>query len=207
MTLRAGALQLRLATRVAGEGARDRLMVRSRFLHVGRARGDGYARRSAGGGGAEPGENPLAPLSLLEPGDHEVDASIVCVVTRFGLAKARYLLPTYLDYRRVVAAARRSKTPGLVRAAFLVESPTSCYSLSLWTDSTAIAHFGTNVGLHVEAARRIFGRLAFDPERGPELWSTKWRLASVSNNLNWQDFDLRKVLLQAGDRARAHGAS
>ncbi|MGH2559555.1 MAG: hypothetical protein ACRDJH_10855, partial [Thermomicrobiales bacterium] len=52
-----------------------------------------------------------------------------------------------------------------------------------------------NVPGHVEAARRAFGRMVFRKGRGPELWSTKWRLASVSNNLNWADFDLRRLIV------------
>jgi hypothetical protein len=56
--------------------------------------------------------------------------------------------------------------------------------------------FSPNVAGHIEAARRVFGRLSYEPERGPELWSTKWRLVSVTNNLNWDGFDLREVIKQ-----------
>jgi len=70
-------------------------------------------------------------LRLREPGDHPVDVPIICVITRFGLRSARYLLPTYLDYRRVVREAKASETPGLLRAAFLIENLTTCYSLSI----------------------------------------------------------------------------
>jgi hypothetical protein len=51
----------------------------------------------------------------------------------------------------------------------------------------------------VEAARDLFGRLAFNAHLGPELWSTKWRLVAVSNNLNWADFDLQEVVLGSND--------
>ena len=132
---------------------------------------------------------------LEQPGDHPVDTPVVCVVTRFGLRSARHLLPTYLDYRRVVTAARMSNTPGLLRSAFLVENPTTCYSVSIWESREAIPRFGTSVPVHVEAARRVFGRVLFDKSRGPEIWSTKWQLASVTNNLNWDDLDLRQVIL------------
>jgi hypothetical protein len=137
---------------------------------------------------------------LREPGDHPVDVPIVCVITRFGLRGARHLLPTRLDYRGVLEEAHRTATPGLLRAAFLVESSKACYSLSLWNEPDAIPRFGSNVPSHVDAARRVLGRLAFEPDRGPELWSTKWQLVSVSNNLNWGDFDLRGTIESFGAR-------
>ena len=137
---------------------------------------------------------PLNPR-LDDLGDNPVNVPILCVITRFGLRSVRYLLPTYLDYRRVIRNAEVSKTPGLLRSAFLIENPTTCYSLSIWTSWDAIPHFGTNVPYHVDAARRSFGRLSFKKDHGPEIWSTKWRLVAVSNNLNWGDFDLRGLIL------------
>jgi len=134
-------------------------------------------------------------LRLNEPGDHPVDAPIICVLTRFGLRSARYLLPTCLDYRRVVREAARVQTPGLLRSAFLIENLTTCYSLSIWNRSAAIPIFGTRVPYHVSAARRVFGRVRFGQDRGPEIWSAKWQLASVSNNLNWAELDLRTLIL------------
>jgi hypothetical protein len=137
------------------------------------------------------------PRSLLEPGDHAVDVPIVCTLTRFGLRSARHLLPAYRTYQRVVRDARESETPGLLQCAFLVENPWTWYSLSIWSERNAIAHFGTNVPGHVYAARAFFPRLAFQP--APELWSTKWRLDSVSHNLSWGDFDMRSAILAAGE--------
>lgn len=136
---------------------------------------------------------------LEEPGEHPVAAPITCVITRFGLRSARSLLPTYLDYRHVAREAFRTQTPGLLQSAFLIEDPRTWYSLSIWADSGAIPHFGTNVLGHVDAARRIFGRVVFSQGRGPEIWSTKWRLVAVSNNLNWGDFDLRGMILGRDD--------
>lgn len=132
--------------------------------------------------------------SLAEPGDHAVDVPITCVLTRFGLRNARDLIPSYRDYQRVLRELERSQVPGFLRAAFLVQNPTTWYSLSLWAGDNPIPHFGSNVPGHVTAAHRGFSRLASDPDRGPELWSTKWRLMSVSNNLNWDDFDLRSAI-------------
>lgn len=131
---------------------------------------------------------------LRTPGDHEVDSSIVCVLTRFGLRSPRHLLPSYRDYRRVVEAASDSETPGLLQSCFLVDSTTSFCSFSIWSSVSVIPQFGTNVAAHVQAGNGVFPRLIVDRERGAELWSTKWRLMSVSNNLNWSDFDLRHVL-------------
>jgi hypothetical protein len=130
-----------------------------------------------------------------EPGDTLVNVPITCVISRFGLRGARHIMPSYRDYRRVVREATQSHTPGLLRTAFLIENATTWYSLSLWTGPDAIPHFGTNVTGHVDVARKVFHRLAFDRARGPELWSTKWRLVSVSNNLTWDDFDLRGTIV------------
>jgi len=58
------------------------------------------------------------------------------------------------------------------------------------------------VPVHVDVANKVFGRLSKDPEFGPELWSTKWRLVSVSNNLNWSDFNFRRFVLDAHERPR-----
>jgi len=119
---------------------------------------------------------------------------VVCVLTRFGLRSPRHLLPTYRDFRRVQEQARSADLPGLLQSALLVESPTTLYSLSIWSDMTEIGFFGTEVTKHVDAARRVFGRLAYEPDRGPELWSTKWRLATVSNNLNWAGAERERLL-------------
>jgi hypothetical protein len=135
--------------------------------------------------------------SALGLGDHPVDAPIVCNLTRFGLRSARHLAPAYRDFRRVSRAASESETPGLHRCAFLVENPTTFYSLSIWADRQAIAQFGTNVASHGDAARRIFRRLAFDEDRGVELSSTKWQLISVTQNVNWDDFDLGSLVSPA----------
>ncbi len=134
-------------------------------------------------------------LSLDEPGDHPVEVPTLCVITRFGLRSPLYLLPAYLHYRRVLREAKATQTPGLLRSAFLIENLNTCYSLSIWASWDAITYFGTNVRYHVNAGNWVFGRLAFSKDRGPEIWSTKWRLTTVSHNLNWEDFDLRTLIL------------
>ncbi len=132
-------------------------------------------------------------------GEHSSDlnSTVLCVLTRFGLKRRRDLLPTYIGYRNVIRKAVRSH--GLLQSAFLIENLRTCYSLSIWAEGAAIPWFGTAVAEHTTEARKVFGRLSFEPGRGPELWSTKWRLQSVSNNLNWGHFDLRSVI---GDQQR-----
>ena len=129
---------------------------------------------------------------LNDPGDNPVEVPIVCVLTRFGLRHPFFLLLTYLDYRRTLKQARQ--TPGLLRAAFLIENLTTCYSLSIWSRWDDIPYFGTHVPYHVDVARRVFGRVSMSNRGGPEIWSTKWQLTSISNNLNWDDFDLRSII-------------
>lgn len=102
------------------------------------------------------------------------------------------MVPTYLAFRRVARHARSSV--GLLRSAFVIEGWRTCYSLSIWRHEDAIPIFGTAVQEHVAAARGVFGRLTFDSTNGPELWSTKWRLARVSNNLRWDGLDLRSAI-------------
>lgn len=129
---------------------------------------------------------------LTESGEHAVRSDIVCQITRFGLRRPIDLVRTYLDYRRARRQARH--VPGFLCAAFLIEDSRTCYTLSLWRDLRAIADFGTSAPAHLAAARQVMGHLRFQPDRGPELWSTKWRLHSVSSNLNWGNFDLRGCL-------------
>jgi hypothetical protein len=133
---------------------------------------------------------------LREPGDHEVESLVVCVLTRFRLRNSRLMLLTYLDHRRVAREA--AGVSGLLRSAFLVENSTTCYSLSLWASADSISHFGSDVPVHVTAARRMFSRVLGGGRSGPEIWSTKWRLSAVSNNLRWDTFDLRTLLVEDG---------
>jgi hypothetical protein len=121
-----------------------------------------------------------------------VNVPISCVMTRFGLRSPRHLLPTYRDYRELTREAGERQPRGLLRSAFLAEGASSCFTLSVWSGPPK---FSAAVPLHVEIGRSVFGRLAMG-ERGPELWSTTWRLVSISNNLNWADFDLRRHIVE-----------
>lgn len=122
----------------------------------------------------------------------------MCVLTRFGLRSSADLLPTYRDYRRVVRQAREL-APGLLETAFLIGGPSACFSLSFWRNAQAIPQFGTDVDQHVIAGNNVMRRLARAAGDRPELWSTKWRLVEVSNNLDWgSNFDLRQILVADG---------
>lgn len=134
---------------------------------------------------------------ILSPDrDHDVS----CVITRFHLRRRRFLLPTYLEYRRLLKLSAQTRPPGLLQSAFLIENATTCYSLSLWKGRPL---FSAAVPHHVEVARRVFGRLRIDESRGPELWSTTWALAGTSNNLHWEGLDLRHL---SADEDPTHAA-
>lgn len=147
---------------------------------------------------------PSECVTDLPSAEHdEVDDSpIVCVVTRFALRQPWHLLQTYLAYRWLLRQMRRKEQVGLLKSTFLIESLTTCYSLSIWADESAIPRFGTSVEEHVAVARDVFGRLRFRNRR-PEIWSTRWRLAEISNNLNWEAFDLRHAIGAAPRGTRA----
>jgi len=137
--------------------------------------------------------------TLRDPGDHHVDVPIICVLTRFGLRHPFQLVRTYLDYRHTLR--KSANTPGLLRSAFFIENLKTCYNFSIWSNFAAIPAFNTAVPDHIHAARGVFGRMTMSTYGGPELWSTKWQLSSVSNNLNWQDFDLRAVIVSMNVKA------
>lgn len=141
---------------------------------------------------------------LRQGGEHKVDSEMVCVVTHFRLKSIRHLRSTYRDYGRVLRAAENVQALGLLTSAFLLESPTSCYIVSIWTDvEETLVNFRTTVPVHNEARRNLLRGIAVHPEHGPEFWSTTWRLIAVSNNLNWNDFDLRGLLIDEQAVGRA----
>lgn len=151
-----------------------------------------------------PKVSPAGAVSeLSEPGDPTVDAPILCVMTRFRLRRPFDLLSTYLDYRRVVKQAHAVSIPGFLMSAFLVEDLTTCLSVSFWSDRRAIAVFGSEVPVHLRAARNVLNHIDMGQDGRPELWSTKWQLVSVSNNLKWNGWDLRSRIGAMARRAEA----
>jgi hypothetical protein len=145
------------------------------------------------------GDPPGAAAPITAAGYTPLAAEVTCVVTRLEWRSAWSLPWAWFSFRRVRAGSRGIS--GLLRAAFLVESPRVCYILSIWSGDAPLLEFGTRVHAHVEAARHTFRRTWNAARRRPEVWSTQWRLSAVSNNLNWQGFDLPSVLDEAGRRA------
>jgi hypothetical protein len=133
--------------------------------------------------------------ALGELGEHPVDVPVICQFTRFGLRSPRHLAQTYADHRRMVRDVQQADVPGLLHSAFLVENPRTCYTVSFWSQPP---HFSALIPRHIEVAGRVFGHVALDSEGKPEVWSTKWRLASVTNNLSWDGFDLRSAIVEDG---------
>jgi hypothetical protein len=99
---------------------------------------------------------------------------VVCVITRFRLRAAWYLPHMYLTYLRMRAELRTA--PGLIRYAFLIESPVTCCTLSIWAAEQHAARF-SNVTKHIEAVRMA-------KRRCRQIWSARWRLDGVSEHAN-----------------------
>jgi hypothetical protein len=102
---------------------------------------------------------------------------MMCVTTRFRLKHFWLLLPMYLAYRRM----RRdlNAAPGLIRYAFLLQSPVACCTFSIWESEEAIITF-SNVPSHIQGVRSA-GRWC------REIWSGYWRIDAVSKHSNqWQ---------------------
>ena len=137
----------------------------------------------------------------LMTGYLHVDTQVSCMLTRFGLRSLWSLVPFYLAYRRVRGEAR--SIPGLLRTAFLIEGPRTCYTLSIWQNDSAIHAFGSLPG-HVRAARAAFGRTWRKDVNRAEIWSAQFRLWAVScHNLQWEGLDLGQVL---GDQLTGRAA-
>lgn len=128
----------------------------------------------------------VLPYAPVQPG-------VSLVLTRFRLRSPIWLPMFYVAFRQVHKEARE-KIPGLLKAVFLVESPTVCYTMSLWANDDAILQFGTLVVKHIHAANWSFPRLRRLTTNEPELFSAHWSLAGISNNLNWEGLELPVAL-------------
>ena len=134
----------------------------------------------------------LDAASVSGAGYERVDSKVTCVITRFQLRSIWDLFRLHRLYRRVRRDARQ-RCSGLLHAGFLVEGPRTFYSFTLWTDDAAILEFGTVVQSHIRAAPRgLSATFRADVER-PEIWSTQWTLAALSENLNWEGVDVRPL--------------
>jgi hypothetical protein len=132
-------------------------------------------------------------LVILRPGDNWVmESKAVCVLTRLGLRSLPDLLRTYFDYRKVISEERRGT--GLLKSSFLIEDRRTCCIISIWKDYRAIPEFGTRNPTHALVARMFFGRCRMNAVGRPEIFSAKWRLISISNNIAWADLDLMRAV-------------
>lgn len=143
------------------------------------------------------GENsrPVMPVDapITGAGFARVDTAVTCVITRFHVRSVRDLIFLHRLYRRVRREARERCT-GLLHAAFLVEGLRTFYSFTMWADDGAILEFGTVVGSHVRVAGKGLHATFRSGGCRPEVWSTQWNLVATSDNLNWEEVDLRPLL-------------
>jgi hypothetical protein len=87
-----------------------------------------------------------------------------------------------LHYFKVRREAQRIRH--LKRSAFLIEDLRTFFILSVWDSEDGLLEFGTVADSHVQAVRGSTSQ-AVSRDGNMEIWSTEWRLSSVSNNLNW----------------------
>jgi quinol monooxygenase YgiN len=97
---------------------------------------------------------------------------MICVMTRFRLSRVWHLVSMYLAFQAM--RSDLDAAPGLIRYAFLVEGPRTCYTLSIWESEAALERF-VNVRSHIAALRRA-QRWCHD------IWSGYWRLDAVSRS-------------------------
>ena len=93
-----------------------------------------------------------------------------CVTTRFRLAYVWDLFSMWRLFRQMRHDLREA--PGLLRFAFLIESPLSCVTFSIWESESAIREF-SNQKSHVRAVR-------FAKRQCKEIWSAYWTLDALS---------------------------
>lgn len=102
---------------------------------------------------------------------------MICVTTRFQLKHLWVLAPMYLIYHGM--RQNLAKAPGLIRYAFLIQSPITCYTLSIWESEAAMAKFA-NTPTHVNAVR-------FAKRWCRDIWSAYWRIDAISKYARrWQ---------------------
>jgi hypothetical protein len=95
---------------------------------------------------------------------------MVCVTTRFRLRSPWSLLAMYRAYRCMQRDLETA--PGLLRHAFLIQSPVAVCTLSVWASQEALDRFAS-ARSHVAAVRCA-------KRECREIWSAYWRLDAVS---------------------------
>ncbi len=113
-----------------------------------------------------------------------VDAPLYCVVTRMQF-RHWWLLPSAAWHHRRIERQSRDIV-GLKRCAFLVESPWTCFILSIWHGEQAYVTFMSEARSHLYAARAAFTGVVRDHGK-PRIWSTEWVIRATSQNVAWGD--------------------
>ncbi len=104
---------------------------------------------------------------------------MICVTTRFHLKHSWQIILMYLSYRRL--RRELNTTSGLIRYAFLLQSPLVCYTFSIWESELASMQF-SNTACHVSAAR-------YSIRICRNIWSATWHVETVSKFANqWPGF-------------------
>lgn len=134
-------------------------------------------------------------------GHPRVDYPLYCTVTRVRLRSAWHLPRAWSYFRRV--RRQMHGLDGLRRASFAIAGPRTFIILSVWDHEIALLDFATSITAHHDAVRSTLRR-ARQIQGGPEIWSTQWKIWSVSNNLNWNGSREWSPVLEAGALRSAH---
>jgi hypothetical protein len=131
---------------------------------------------------------------LLEPGVHDVDASIICRVTRLALRHPFEWPSLVLAFQRANRWAAHDR--GFLRSSLLLEGPRVGQILEMWSSYggwTRESEVGPPIGVSQRVVASLGRRL-----RAPIVArSWDWHLSSASRNLNWADFDFRRAISEA----------
>ena len=101
---------------------------------------------------------------------------MICVTTRFRLKHFWQLIPMWFLYRRLQRGLKIA--PGLMRHAFVLESPLVLYTFSIWESNEAIVRYTNDVS-HIYALRK-------SKQMCQDIWSAYWTISAMSKfALSW----------------------
>ena len=118
--------------------------------------------------------HPLLDAVTSKPNAYEGGGELVGVTTRFQLKHPWQLFALYVAYRRLKPDLRAA--PGLIRYAFLLESPIACCAFSIWESEQALMAF-SNISSHIKAVRQA-------KHLCRHIWSVYWRGYAISEYAN-----------------------
>jgi heme-degrading monooxygenase HmoA len=105
---------------------------------------------------------------------------MLCVTTRFKLKHVWQAPVFFLAFRRM--RTELSTTSGIIRYGLFWETPTTCYTFSIWRREQDLAAFASTA-VHVDAIRLAMRNCA-------AIWSGVWRSDAVSQvHHEWQGPD------------------